>query len=164
MTRKANNDSMMGSALKLSTVAAVYVIGVLLARHAFQDSLARASEPPPASQAAPPSQVTAGGVTLTSVNLDFPADDQPYTGPGSDVMTADCTACHSPSMALNQPRLSPADWKGEVDKMRETYKAPVADKDVPEILKYLTSMSARLPPGGAPAPGAPSQSASAASG
>jgi mono/diheme cytochrome c family protein len=165
MTGKAKTASMAGSVLKLSTLAAVYVIGVLLARQAFQDSLTEPAALPPATQAtAPLSRVTAGGVTLTSVNIDFPNDDQPYTGPGAEVMNANCTACHSANMALNQPRLSPADWKAEVDKMRGTYKATVADKDVPAILKYLNAMSARLPADGAPAPGAPSGSASSASG
>jgi mono/diheme cytochrome c family protein len=166
MTRNAKNASMAGSVLKLSTLAAVYVIGVLLARQAFQDSLTTesAASSPATQAAAPLSRVTAGGVTLTSVNLEFPADDQPYAGPGADVMNANCTACHSANMALNQPHLSPADWTAEVDKMRGTYKATVADKDVPVILKYLNAMSARLPPGGAPAPSAPSRSASSASG
>jgi mono/diheme cytochrome c family protein len=165
MTEKAKGPSTTSSVLTLSIVVVVYLIGVLGARQAFQDSLTEPPAPSPLTQAAaPPSRVTAGGVTLTSVSLEFPADDQPYAGPGADVMNANCTACHSANMALNQPRLSAADWKAEVDKMRGTYKATVADKDVPAILKYLNAMSARLPADGAPAPSAPSRSASSASG
>ena len=165
MTGKAKNASTAGSVLKLSSLAAIYVIGVLWARQAFQDSLTEPPTLPPATQpGAPLSRVTAQGVTLTSVSVEFPADDQPYAGPGADVMNANCTACHSANMALNQPRLSPVDWKAEVGKMRGTYKATVADKDVAAILKYLNGMSARLPTDGAPAAAAPSGSASSASG
>lgn len=163
MTRK--RPSTTRAIVTLSAVAAVYVIAVLWARHAFQDSLTETPAPSGGTQAAaPPSRVVVGGVTLTSVSIAFPADEQPYAGPGADVMNADCTACHSANMALNQPRLSATDWKAEVDKMRGTYKATVADKDVPAILKYLNGMSARLPAGGAPAPSAPSGSSSSVSG
>ncbi len=45
-------------------------------------------------------------------------------------------------MALSQPVLSEVQWKAIITKMRETYKAPVADKDVPAIIAYLTGLSA----------------------
>jgi len=31
-------------------------------------------------------------------------------------------------------------WQAEVAKMRNVYKAPVADKDVPDIVAYLTAV------------------------
>ena len=43
-------------------------------------------------------------------------------------------------MALTQPALSADQWKATVTKMRETYKAPVAEKDVPAIVAYLSAM------------------------
>jgi hypothetical protein len=79
-------------------------------------------------------------------------------------MNANCTACHSANMVLNQPRLSAADWTGEVEKMRGTYKATVADKDVPAILQYLTAMSSKLGATGAPAPTAPSKASAGLTG
>ena len=36
-------------------------------------------------------------------------------------------------------------WRAEVAKMREVYKAPVADADVPSIVAYLAS-GRRTPP------------------
>jgi len=51
-----------------------------------------------------------------------------------------CTACHSPGMILNQPALTRAEWTGEVNKMRHTYKAPVAEEDVSAIVGYLASL------------------------
>ena len=165
MTPRSNGPSGAKALLAVVAVGVGFVIPVLLARQAFQASLAEPSAPPAATQAAaPPSQVAAGGVTLTSVSVELP-DDQPYPkGPGADVMNANCTACHSANMALNQPRLSAADWKGEVEKMRGTYKATVADKDVPAIVQYLTDMSSRLGASGAPAPIAPSKSSSGLTG
>ena len=165
MTQPPNGPSGAKALLAVFAVGVGLVIPVLLARQAFQASLADHPAPPAATQAAPPpSQVAAGGVTLTSVSVQLP-DDEPYPkGPGADVMNSNCTACHSANMALNQPRLSAADWKGEVEKMRGTYKATIADKDVPAIVQYLTAMSGRLGAAGAPAPTAPSPSSSPVTG
>ena len=65
---------------------------------------------------------------------------------GSDAMTANCAACHSPSMILLQPALTPDQWKGELKKMKEVYKAPVDPAAEPAILSYLEAMSAELRP------------------
>lgn len=95
-----------------------------------------------------PEVVRAGGVTLTSTSIDLPDDGAPYTGARAEVMNGNCTACHSASMALNQPKLTAAEWTDEVSKMRETYKAKVDDAAVPEIVDYLTRMSDALPADG----------------
>ena len=98
--------------------------------------------PPPATP--PPSSVSVGGFTLASTSVDLPIDETEYPdGPHADLINANCTACHSASMALNQPPLSKDQWTAEVTKMRETYKAPVAEKDLAGIVAYLTAMSAR---------------------
>lgn len=94
------------------------------------------TSPPPA-----PSAVSAGGITLTSASVDLPEDDGSYPeGPHADTINSNCTACHSASMALTQPALSADQWKAEVTKMREVYKAPVPASAVPDIVAYLTSM------------------------
>ena len=107
--------------------------------------------PPPLVETSPPagpSQVMAGGLTLTSTSIDLPDDSTPYPdGPHADVINANCASCHSASMALNQPPLSAAQWTEEVGKMRNVYKAPVAETDVPAIVAYLSAMSAKLTPG-----------------
>jgi hypothetical protein len=102
--------------------------------------------PLPSSPAAPPSpSISAGGFTLTSTSVDLPLDEQQYpAGRGADVINANCTSCHSASMALNQPLLSSDQWRAEVTKMREVYKAPIAEPNVPVIVAYLTEMSATL--------------------
>jgi cytochrome c5 len=112
--------------------------------------------PTPATAAPPPPlSVSAGGFTLASTAVDMAADDPQYPdGPHADVINANCTSCHSASMALSQPALSEDQWKAIVTKMRETYKAPVADKDVAAILAYLTGLSAKQTANGSGAMGA----------
>ncbi|MFA6117573.1 MAG: hypothetical protein WC729_26515 [Sphingomonas sp.] len=113
--------------------------------------------------ATPPPSVSAGGFTLVSTSVDFPVDDDAYPdGPHADVINANCTSCHSASMARTQPRLSPEQWTAIVKKMRETYKAPVAETDVPTIVAYLTAMSRKL--GAEPNTGASGRAPSLAAG
>ena len=77
-------------------------------------------------------------LTLKSVSVDLPAGDRMFPdGPGADLANDNCLACHSAGMVLNQPALPKATWEAEVDKMRNTYKAPIDDKDVDAILHYL---------------------------
>lgn len=92
--------------------------------------------PPP-----PPSSVSAGGFTLVSSSIDMPIDDQQYPdGLNADIINANCTSCHSASMAMTQPALAPDQWKGIVTKMRDVYKAPVSEKDMTAIVSYLSAM------------------------
>ncbi|KAJ8135218.1 hypothetical protein OY671_011569 [Metschnikowia pulcherrima] len=87
------------------------------------------------SEPAPPTSVSARGFSLASTSVDSPVDDATYPdGPHADVINANCTSCHSASMALTQPALSADQWKATVTKMREVYKAPVAEKDVDAIV------------------------------
>jgi mono/diheme cytochrome c family protein len=63
-------------------------------------------------------------------------------GPDLDITQADCGACHSADYVSTQPRGLPdpkAFWTGEVNKMRNVYKAQIADADVPAIVAYLVA-------------------------
>jgi hypothetical protein len=51
-------------------------------------------------QAAAPSTGSTGGVTLRSVNVDFPDSDRQFEGPGADAVNNNCLACHSAGMVL----------------------------------------------------------------
>ena len=94
-----------------------------------------------AEQADPgPSTVSVSGVMLRSVNVDFPNRDRQFEGEGADVVNNNCLACHSAGMVLTQPRLPRAVWQGEVEKMRNTYKAPIDAADVPAIVDYLATL------------------------
>ncbi len=91
-----------------------------------------------------PSTVTAAGITLHSDAFAPPPGDRAFAGGDqAEVVSANCTTCHSAGMVLNQPALSAATWTEEVNKMRVVYKAPVAAEDVPAIVAYL----AQLKPG-----------------
>ncbi len=59
------------------------------------------------------------------------------------MINANCTSCHSASMALTQPALTADQWTATVTKMKEVYKAPVSEKDIPSIVDYLTALSAK---------------------
>jgi cytochrome c5 len=71
--------------------------------------------------------------------VELPFGDVPGfpPGPGSDVIAANCTACHSADHTLNQPSLSRAEWHTVVDKMITAYKAPITPEDATAIVDYL---------------------------
>ena len=78
---------------------------------------------------------------LKSVNVDLPFGDRMFPdGPGSDLVNSNCLACHSAGMVLNQPALSKAQWRTEVEKMRTAYKAPIDPKDVDTIVDYIAGL------------------------
>jgi cytochrome c5 len=93
---------------------------------------------------ATPTTVTAAGVTLTSESVVFPSSAELFPG-GADaqVVNANCLACHSVGMVLNQPALSKAAWQAEVTKMIKLYKAPISETNVPAIVDYLANMKAQ---------------------
>jgi hypothetical protein len=79
--------------------------------------------------------------------LRLPGDDVVLPdGPGRDRVTSACVACHTPRYVLDQPPLPRKTWEAEVDKMRKTYGAPVAEQDVQAIVDYLVAV--RGPAGG----------------
>ncbi|WP_428492038.1 c-type cytochrome [Rhodopila sp.] len=93
---------------------------------------------PVAQPAAAASTVSAAGITLHSVSVDLPNSDRTFPGSGdAEAINANCLTCHSAGMVLNQPTLTRAAWRAEVEKMRGQYKAPVDEADVPAIVAYL---------------------------
>lgn len=92
--------------------------------------------------------------TFTDVAVRLPQESPQFpVREGSDAMHANCAACHSTSMILLQPALTTDQWKGEIKKMKEVYKAPVDPAAEPAILAYLEATSAALrPPVDAPKP------------
>jgi hypothetical protein len=99
-----------------------------------------AAEPAPSA----PSIVSGAGVTLHSLNVEFPDPGRMFPGDSkADAINNNCLACHSAGMVLTQPALSRAEWQSEVEKMRSTYKAPVEESDVPAIVDYLVALKDR---------------------
>jgi mono/diheme cytochrome c family protein len=88
-----------------------------------------------------PAATTIGGVSLQSVNVDFPDSDRTFPGGhAADAVNNNCVSCHSAGMVLTQPGLSRSQWQAEVDKMRNTYKAPISATDVRAIVDYLANL------------------------
>jgi hypothetical protein len=93
-------------------------------------------------------------VTFADVAISLPDDPARLPpGPGMETVAENCTACHSPAMMLQQPRLPRATWEGIIDKMITVYKAPVDRAAAPVIVDYLMAMqdtrttAGELPPG-----------------
>lgn len=83
----------------------------------------------------------AQALTLKSVNVTLPDSDRDLpNGPGLAAVQSNCISCHTPGMILAQPAMSKAAWEAEVNKMRNVYKAPVNEKDVPDIVSYLAAV------------------------
>jgi cytochrome c553 len=118
------------------TAVGLILLAVTPARWVAQAALA--AEAPPVASAAP--VVVGGGVTLHSVNLSFPNSDRTFPGAGAEAINNDCLICHSAGMVLDQATLSRAEWQGEVEKMRDIFKAPFAAQDIPAIVDYLADL------------------------
>ncbi len=91
--------------------------------------------------------VSAAGVTLTSQKLTLPEEQVSFPpGAGGELLTINCTACHSPEMILNQPRLPADKWQATIDKMRKGYHASIAPEDDARLIAALTALPAQHAP------------------
>lgn len=67
-------------------------------------------------------------------------------GPGDDVASAQCNACHtSDYIVMNSTFLTADQWKAEVAKMRTAFGAPIDDATAAEIVAYLAAHYAAPP-------------------
>lgn len=64
-------------------------------------------------------------------------------GPGRNAVLENCSACHSPSMLMQQPKVPRAKWEAIVGKMRKVYKAPVDDAAAAQVVDYMLAVQAR---------------------
>ncbi|WP_146032547.1 hypothetical protein [Sphingobium sp. SA916] len=127
-----------------SALVATVTIGVsALALIAIGPPLSRKHAPQPVHSDRGSSGISVNSFTLVSDAIEMPMETDMYPGGESAaVVNANCTSCHSPSMALLQPDLRPKKWEEIVHKMRDVYKAPIADSDIPRIVQYFTEDSA----------------------
>jgi PBP1b-binding outer membrane lipoprotein LpoB len=90
-------------------------------------------------------------VTFADASITLPDDplDLPDL-PGRDAVIANCTACHSPSTMLQQPKIPRAKWETQVTKMIEIYKAPIDEAAIPQIVDYMVAVQAAVPTDNAP--------------
>ena len=90
------------------------------------------------------SSVSGGGITLTSDRITLP-DETAALPAGSDLITANCTACHSTEMIATQPVLNAEKWQATIDKMRGVYKAPVSPNDDKALIAELLALPTQQP-------------------
>lgn len=74
------------------------------------------------------------------VDVTLPSEEAFFDGPQADTLNTNCTACHSAEMVLYQPSLSSTQWAAVVRKMREVYKAPIAEEDDADIVSALVAL------------------------
>jgi hypothetical protein len=87
---------------------------------------------------------SAPAVTFTDAAIMLPDDPLALPDrPGRDAVVANCTACHSPSTMLQQPKVSREKWESIVGKMIEVYKAPIDQQAIPEIVDYMVAVQAQ---------------------
>ena len=60
-------------------------------------------------------------------------------GPGHDLVTGYCNACHSPRYILMQPPLTHDQWEAEVHKMVKTFGIEIPPADQVTIINYLSA-------------------------
>lgn len=90
---------------------------------------------------APHGSVTANGFTFRPATATLLDDDLALPdGPGVEAVRNNCTSCHSAAMMLSQPKLTPEQWKAEVEKMVKAYHAPIDPAAVPAIEGYLNGL------------------------
>lgn len=100
--------------------------------------------PPPTTEALRFAEMMSAPLPFRNASIELPADARSFPdGPGADLANSNCLACHSSGMVLNQPRLSAATWREEIEKMRHIFLAPVAEAEVAGIAAYLTWLQER---------------------
>ena len=141
--------------MRAPSLAAIVVVLIGASLFVLIAISGRGHQPPPAPAAAvaPASGISNGDVTLTSTAVDLP-DDMATFPPGqhADLVNQRCLACHSAGMVLTQPKLKPEQWTAIVEKMRDAYRAPIAEGEVPAITAYLVAQQS---PTASQAPAAP---------
>ncbi|MGY4395582.1 hypothetical protein ACVWZA_000743 [Sphingomonas sp. UYAg733] len=91
----------------------------------------------PATAAKGPS-VSGAGVTLVSDTIALPGSTAALpAGAAGELVTRNCTACHSVEMITTQPHLAPEKWQATVEKMRAVYRAPIAPGDDQALVAAL---------------------------
>jgi len=76
-------------------------------------------------------------VDLPTSQISFPA------GKGSVIANAYCLICHSAGMVLRQPPLTQDEWTVEINKMRNSFGAPLPADQVQALAQYLRIINGR---------------------
>lgn len=94
----------------------------------------------PRPKGAATSAITMGGTSLASTTIALPTDEPQLPGAGTEIITNNCTACHSAEMIRMQPPLDAKTWGAEVVKMRTVFHAAIDAKDDAAIVAALLAL------------------------
>jgi len=76
------------------------------------------------------------------VSVDLPASQVSFPpGSGSVIANAYCLICHSAGMVLRQPPLTEDEWTAEINKMRNSFGAPLPADQVEALARYLRTIN-----------------------
>jgi mono/diheme cytochrome c family protein len=82
------------------------------------------------------------------LSVELPASQTFFPpGNGADIANSQCLICHSAGMVLRQPALTQDEWAGEINKMRNSFGAPLPADQVAPLAKYLRGINGRRPTG-----------------
>jgi mono/diheme cytochrome c family protein len=85
--------------------------------------------------------------TWAKVAVDLPTSDTLFpAGNGADIANGQCLICHSAGMVLRQPPLTEDEWRGEINKMRNSFGAPLPADQVDALARYLYSIDGSQAP------------------
>src|ERR1700730_6498287 len=80
------------------------------------------------------------------VSVELPVSQISFPpGNGSVIANAYCLICHSAGMVLRQPPLTQDEWTGEINKMRNSFGAPLPADQVPALAKSLLGINSGQP-------------------
>ena len=80
---------------------------------------------------------SSGTVAWKSQSVELPYPGPHFSGPGADLLNANCSTCHSADFVNGQPHLPLATWKFEVTKMKNAFHATIDEKDVDQLAQFL---------------------------
>jgi hypothetical protein len=79
----------------------------------------------------------------TKVSVELPVSEASFPpGDGAEI-TGQCLICHSAGMVLRQPPLTQDEWKAEINKMRNSFGAPLPLGQVDALARYLYRINGR---------------------
>jgi hypothetical protein len=80
------------------------------------------------------------------VSVELPVSEASFPpGDGAEI-TGQCLICHSAGMVLRQPPLTKDEWTAEINKMRNSFGAPLPSGQVEALARYLYRINGRKSP------------------
>jgi hypothetical protein len=83
---------------------------------------------------------------LHSDSITMPDDSDSFgDSPAASLLNGKCLSCHSATMVRYQPPLTREQWTAIVEKMRDTFKAPMEEAETPAIVDALVAIAPSRP-------------------